>query len=129
VISPVGGDSIGNTYNINADYAAAFISGALKAEKLIIMTDIEGVYTDINNPDTLLSSITVEEIKGYTESKVINGGMIPKMECCIDAIERGTENVHLADGRKKHGLLSSIFNESGTKIITGRGAGKCQEAV
>jgi acetylglutamate kinase len=88
VISPIGYDIEGNSYNINADYAAAAISGALKAEKLLIMTDIAGVYTDINDPSTLLSSITPDEIKEYIDSGVINGGMIPKLECCMDAIDR-----------------------------------------
>lgn len=129
VISPVGSDAEGSAYNINADYAAGFISGALNADKLLIMTDIEGVYMDIKNPDTLLSSITVDEIKEYIGSKIINGGMIPKLECCMDAVLRGTKDVHLVDGRKKHCLISSIFGGCGTKIIKERGADVCQEAM
>jgi len=102
VISPVGSDKEGNSYNINADYAAAAISGVLKAEKLLIMTDIDGVYTDITDPTTLLSSITVEETKEFINKGIIYGGMIPKLECCVAAINKGTKNVHLVDGRKKH---------------------------
>lgn len=129
VISPIGCDLAGNSYNINADYAAAFISGVLKAEKLMIMTDIEGVYTDINDPSTLLSSITIDEIKGFIDTGVVSGGMIPKLECCIDSIEKGTKNVHLVDGRNEHSLLSSITTYSGTKIITRRGVDQCQKII
>jgi len=129
VISPIGTDKEGNSYNINADYAAAYIGGALKAEKLLIMTDIEGVYTDINDPSTLLSSITKEEIKEYINEGIINGGMIPKLECCIAAIDEGTKDVHLVDGRKKHNLLLNVIKENGTKIVTERGIDQCQKIV
>jgi acetylglutamate kinase len=129
VISPIGCDAEGNSYNINADYAASFISGALKAEKLLIMTDIDGVYTDIKDPSTLLPSITIDEIKKYTDEGVITGGMIPKLECCIDALKKGTKSVHLIDGRKEHNLLLNITTSSGTKIITERGDNRCQKIV
>ncbi|MBU3192032.1 acetylglutamate kinase [Clostridium bowmanii] len=129
VISPIGSDAEGNSYNINADYAAAYISGALKAEKLLIMTDIEGVYTDINDSSTLLSSITKDEIKEYINDGVINGGMIPKLECCVAAINNGTKNVHLVDGREKHSLLLNIIKNCGTKIIAAKGVNKCQKIV
>jgi acetylglutamate kinase len=129
VISPIGSDKEGNSYNINADYAAAFISGALKAEKLLIMTDIDGVYTDITDPTTFLPSITVEETKEFIDKGIIYGGMIPKLECCVAAIDKGTKNVHLVDGRRKHSLLTNIIKSTGTKIITTKGANKCQEIV
>jgi acetylglutamate kinase len=129
VISPIGGDEEGNSYNINADYAASFISGVLKAEKLLVMTDIDGVYTDIKDPSTLLPSITIDEIKEYTEAGVITGGMIPKLECCVDALNKGTKSVHLIDGRKEHNLLFNITTNSGTKIITERGQKLCQKIV
>lgn len=121
VISPVGGDAEGNSYNINADYAASFISGALSADKFLVMTDIDGVYIDIKDPSTLLPSITAQEVQELIASGVIFGGMIPKMECCMDALIKGTKGVHLIDGRKKHGLLLNILTESGTKIISERG--------
>ncbi|WP_139906042.1 acetylglutamate kinase [Clostridium thermarum] len=121
VISPVGGDSEGNSYNINADYAASYISGALEADKFLVMTDIDGVYTDINDPSTLLPSITAAEVNHLIDRGVIFGGMIPKMECCMDALHKGTKGVHLIDGRKKHGLLLNILTEGGTKIISGGG--------
>lgn len=129
VISPIGYDFDGNSYNINADYAAAAISGTLAAEKLLIMTDIAGVYMDINDPSTLLSSITPDEIKQYIDSGIIGGGMIPKLECCIDAIDRGTKNVHLVDGRKQHSLIFNISTDCGTKIIMRRSADSCQKAM
>lgn len=117
VISPIGCDAVGNIYNINADYAASAVSSALKAEKLIIMTDIEGVYKDINDKDSLITTITIDEIKEYIADGIIKGGMIPKMECCMDAIEKGTINVHLIDGRREHSLVLDTFAESGTRII------------
>lgn len=127
VISPIGADESGNSYNINADTAAAFVSGALKAEKLLIMTDIDGVYIDIKDPTTLLPSITVSEIKSYTETGIITGGMLPKLECCINALSWGTNSVHLIDGRKEHALLKELLHETGTKIIMEREESLCQE--
>ncbi|WP_127836949.1 acetylglutamate kinase [Clostridium prolinivorans] len=129
VISPVGCDDNGNSYNINADYAASFISGALKAEKLLIMTDIDGVYIDINDPSSILKSITIDEIKEYIDSGIITGGMIPKLECCIDALNKGTNSVQLIDGRKEHNLLLNITTDSGTKIIAKRRDNLCQKIV
>lgn len=120
VVSPIGCDSEGRSYNINADCAAAFISGALQADKLLIMTDIDGVYRDVNDPSTLLPSITIDEIKEYSTSGIIKGGMLPKLECCVDALQRGTKSVHLVDGRKEHSLLLSLQSNSGTKILSER---------
>ncbi|MFL0269071.1 acetylglutamate kinase [Candidatus Clostridium radicumherbarum] len=129
VISPIGCDAEGNSYNINADYAASFISGVLKAEKLLIMTDIDGVYTDIKDPSSILETITIDEIKEFTESGIITGGMIPKLECCVDTLYKGTKGVHLIDGRKAHNLLFNLLTNSGTKIITEREEAKCQKIV
>lgn len=129
VISPVGCDFEGNSYNINADYAASFISGVLKAEKLLVMTDIDGVYKDISDSSSLLPSITVHEVKEYTENGIITGGMIPKLECCVDALNKGTKSVHLIDGRKAHNLLLNIASNGGTKIIAERGDTLCQKIV
>jgi acetylglutamate kinase len=120
VISPIGSDDQGYSYNINADSAAAYISGALKAEKLLIMTDIDGVYIDIKDPSTRLTSITLDEIKKYTDQGVITGGMLPKLDCCISALKSGTNSVHLIDGRIEHSLLSTLLNYNGTKIICER---------
>jgi acetylglutamate kinase len=117
IISPIGTDNQGNSYNINADSAAAFISGALNAEKLLIMTDIDGVYIDIKNPSSLVKSITIDEIKNYTELGIITGGMLPKLDCCICALKSGTNSVHLLDGRVEHSMLTTLLKDNGTKII------------
>ena len=117
VISPVGCDSLGNPYNINADYAAAAVACALEADKLIIMTDIEGVYKDINDKSSLIKRLTSQDINKYIEAGIITGGMIPKMYCCQDALEKGAKAVHLIDGRKEHSLLMDTFTQSGTEIV------------
>lgn len=122
VISPIGADSDGNTYNINGDYVAGVISSELKAEKLILLTDVEGIYKDINDPSSLISTIDSNEIDEYIEEKIIVGGMIPKIECCVKALENGTKKVHLIDGRKEHSLLLEVFTHRGigTMIQGGR---------
>jgi acetylglutamate kinase len=129
VISPIGSDGRGNAYNINADYVAAAIASSLKADKLIMMTDTGGVYKDINDSSSLLSQITVNEIKEYINLGIISGGMIPKMECCMEAFSKGTKNIHLIDGRKEHSLLVDTFTNSGTKIIAKGGFNQCQKVI
>lgn len=128
VVSPVGYDREGNKYNINADYAASFISSSINADKLIILTDVEGVYKDINNKDSLIDYLTLDMIHDYIRDGVINGGMIPKMECCMEAVKNGTRRVHLIDGRKEHCLIDNIFNNNGT-VIEGKGEKQCQKAI
>ena len=113
VISPIGSDLTGNIYNINADYVAVAVSSAIKAEKLILLTDVEGIYKDIHQTSSLISVIAVDEVDGYIEEGVISGGMIPKIQCCVEAIESGTQGVHLIDGRREHSLLLEIFTHSG----------------
>ena len=99
VVSTMASDRQGNTYNINGDTAAAAIAGALGAERLIMMTDIAGILMDKDDPATLLGSVTVSEAKKLYETGVISGGMIPKVDCCIEAIEKGVNNVVIMDGR------------------------------
>ena len=113
VISTLGCDKEGNTYNINGDTAAAFIAGALGAERLIMMTDIAGVLRDKNDPNTLIPELTIGEAIKLFEEKVIAGGMIPKVECCIDAIHRGVERVIIMDGRVPHSILMEILTDEG----------------
>jgi len=113
VIAPVGTDDLGETYNINADYAASAIAGALKAEKLIFLTDVEGVLKDVNNNASLISQININQVDDYIKSDVISGGMIPKVMCCVEGIEKGVKNVHILDGRVEHSLLLEIFTKSG----------------
>ncbi len=120
VISTVGCDKEGNTYNINGDTAAAFIAGALKAERLIMMTDIAGVLMDKNDPKTLIAEITIDEAKGLFNDSVISGGMIPKVQCCIDAISEGVENVIIMDGRVPHSILMELLTDEGAgTMVTG----------
>ena len=121
VISTVGCDNNGNVYNINADTAAAKIAGILGAESLISMTDIEGILRDKNDPSTLISKILVDEAPRLVEEGVISGGMIPKVECCIDAIESGVRKVFIIDGRIPHAILiETLTNEGiGTMFVRG----------
>ena len=113
VISTVGCDKEGNTYNINGDTAAARIAGALNAERLIMMTDIAGILRDKDDPMTLIPEITVSEAAALQEEGVISGGMIPKVECCVEAIRRGVENVIIMDGRIPHSILMEILTDEG----------------
>ena len=113
VISTLGCDSEGNTYNINGDTAAAYIAGALGAERLIMMTDIAGVLRDKNDPSTLIPELSIAEAVELFEENVIAGGMIPKVECCIDAIHRGVERVIIMDGRVPHSILMEILTDEG----------------
>ncbi|MCD8294749.1 MAG: acetylglutamate kinase [Clostridia bacterium] len=114
VISTVGGDDEGNTYNINADTAAATISGALGAESLILMTDIKGLLEDKDNPDSLIKKVNVSDIPAYVKQGIISGGMIPKIECCKEAIRRGVQKVFITDGRVPHSILIEILSSEGS---------------
>ena len=120
VISTVGCDKQGNSYNINGDTAAAYIAGALGAERLIMMTDIEGILRDKDNPDTLIPYITIKEAEKLYEDKVISGGMIPKVKCCVNAIEKGVKNVVIMDGRVPHSILMELLTDEGAgTMVTG----------
>lgn len=113
VISTIGFDQSGNVYNINADTAAARIAGALDAEKFIAMTDIKGVLKDKNDPTTLMQSINVSEIKQLAKMGIIDGGMLPKVACCEEAIRRGVNNVVIIDGRVPHSILIEVLTDEG----------------
>ena len=113
VISTVGCDRSGNAYNINGDTAAAYIAGALGAERLIMMTDIDGILRDRNDPSSLISEMTVEEVAKLTDSGVISGGMIPKVECCLEALREGVKNVVILDGRVPHSILMELLTNEG----------------
>lgn len=113
IICPVGLDDDYNTYNINADDAACAIAREMEAEKLAFLTDIEGVYKDPNDPDTLISELTVDEAQALMDEGYIGGGMLPKLQNCIDAIENGVSRVHILDGRIAHCLLLEIFTNKG----------------
>ena len=113
IVCPIGMDNKYETYNINADDAACAIARAVSAEKLAFLTDIEGVYKDPNDKDTLISELTVSAAKELIGDGYIGGGMLPKLNNCIDAIEHGVSRVHILDGRIAHCLLLEIFTNKG----------------
>lgn len=113
VISPVGIAKDGTSLNLNADTAAGEVASAVGAEKLIILTDVPGVLRDPSDPDSLIQKIRISEIPKLIEDGIISGGMIPKIETCVQAIEDGVKSCHIIDGRKKHSLLLEIFTDEG----------------
>ena len=113
VISTVATDRHGNVYNINGDTAAAYIAGALGAERLLMMTDIAGILRDKDDPTSLIPELSVSEAKKLYEDGVISGGMIPKVDCCIKALEEGVENVTILDGRIPHSILMELLTDEG----------------
>lgn len=113
VIAPVGVDRDGKSYNINADTAASEIASALKAEKLMFLTDVDGIRLNAKDSSTLISSISVSEINELISSGVITGGMIPKVQGCVHAIEQGVKRVHILDGTIPHPILLEIFTDKG----------------
>ena len=120
VISTVGCDKQGNTYNINGDTAAAHIAGALNAERLIMMTDIAGLLRDKDDPTTLIPTVTISEATELQSAGVISGGMIPKIDCCIEAINKGVQNVIIMDGRVPHSILMELLTDEGAgTMVTG----------
>ena len=120
IVFPVGMDDEFNTYNINADEAASAIATALKAEKLAYLSDVEGVRSDPEDPDSVIAELYIDEANELIESGVISGGMLPKIKNCIDAINKGVSRVHIMDGRIPHSLLLEIFTNKGigTAILT-----------
>ena len=113
VISTVASDRVGNVYNINGDTAAARIAGALGAERLIMMTDVAGILRDREDPTSLIPEISVPQAKQLYADGVISGGMIPKVDCCIEAISRGVKNVTIMDGRVPHAILMELLTDEG----------------
>lgn len=113
VIATIGADDLGQTYNINADDAATEIAQELGAEKLIFMTDVPGLLTDVEDPDSLITRVATSQVQEMINTGVISGGMIPKMAGCIRAIERGVGSVHLVDGRLPHVLLLELLTTAG----------------
>ena len=121
VISTIAADPQGNTYNINGDTAAAYIAGALGAERLIMMTDIAGVMMDKDDPDSLIPHITVSEAEKLKEQGIISGGMIPKVDCCIEALNAGVNNVIIMDGRIPHSILMELLTDEGAGTMVMKG--------
>ena len=114
VVSTVAAGNDGEKcYNINADTAAAEVAAALKAEKLIILTDVLGLMRDVNDPDSLISKCRVDEVPGLVEEGIIKGGMIPKIQCCVDAVRQGVGRSHILDGRIAHSVLIELLTDAG----------------
>ena len=120
VVAPNGVDENGETYNINADSMAGEIAAALKAEKLVLLTDVIGILRDKEDESSLISTLHISEIDDLVESKVIGSGMLPKVEACMTALNGGVTKTHIIDGRKPHSLLLEIFTKEGigTEIVT-----------
>ena len=113
VVSTIGCDSEGNTYNINGDTAAAYIAGALEAKRLLMLTDIAGVMMDKDDPNSLIRELSVIQAKELFDKGVISGGMIPKVECCITALKRGVRKAIIMDGRVPHSILMELLTDEG----------------
>lgn len=113
VIAPIGKDEQGQSYNINADYMAVAIAGSLQAEKLVFLTDVPGVLKDVNDSDSIISFMNATDVSGLIEDGTISGGMIPKVECCMEAVKQGVNNVHILDGRIEHCLILELFTTKG----------------
>lgn len=114
VVSTVGYDDEGNSYNVNADTAAAALAGALNAESLILMTDIRGLLENKDDPDSLIKKVYVSDIPALVKQGIISGGMIPKIECCKDAIRHGVKRVFITDGRVSHSILVELLSDEGS---------------
>ena len=117
VISSIGVDKNGQTYNINADYVAGAIAGKLQADRLVFLTDVDGILLDYNNKQTLIDEIDVEKVNDLIERRIISGGMLPKVTTCLDAIENGVENVVILNGKLEHSLLLELFTEEGAGTL------------
>ncbi|MBR6801860.1 MAG: acetylglutamate kinase [Eubacteriaceae bacterium] len=122
VISTIACDRDGNSYNINGDTAAAHIAGALNAERLIMMTDVAGILTDKDDPSTLLPEVTTDDIEKLKMDGIVQGGMIPKVDCCVEAIRKGVEKVVIMDGRVPHSILMELltYEGAGTMVTGGK---------
>ncbi|MDN5353051.1 MAG: acetylglutamate kinase [Clostridiales bacterium] len=117
VISPIGVDEQGARYNINADEVAGALAAALGAKKLVLMTDVSGVLRDASDPNTRISEIKIDEVDHYIKQGIVTGGMIPKVGCCVSAIEKGVQRCHIIDGKKSHAILLEIFTDDGVGTL------------
>lgn len=113
VVAPVGVGQEGESYNVNADSAAGALAEALRADKLIILTDIEGILKDQNDKSTLISTVSMAQVPDFISSGIIDGGMIPKVECCVSALRGGVSSTHILDGRVPHSVLLEVFTDKG----------------
>ncbi|HEX4044599.1 MAG TPA: acetylglutamate kinase [Gammaproteobacteria bacterium] len=117
VIAPIGVDEGGQAYNINADIAAGAIAGALQAKKLVVLSDVNGVYLDLHDPSTQISTVNCETVRTWLQEKRIVGGMIPKLQACLTALEQGVTNAHILDGKMPHSVLLEVFTDHGVGTL------------
>lgn len=113
IIATIGADEHGQVYNINADTAAASIAGALNAENIIMMTDVRGLMREVGDPETLIPFVQVSEVPALVRQGIISGGMIPKVQCCVEAVRRGVKRAVMIDGRIPHAILLEMFSDEG----------------
>jgi acetylglutamate kinase len=113
VVAPVAVGAEGQSYNINADYAAGRLAAALGADKLIILTDVEGILAERGDPESIISVLRLNEVSSLIDQGKIDGGMIPKVECCMDALAGGVNTTHILDGRVPHSILLELFTDQG----------------
>lgn len=113
VISSIGADETGQAYNINADTVAAAVAGALEAEKVIYLTDVAGLMTDLDDPASLVAGISTSDLEAMMLDGAVSGGMLPKAQACIDAVRAGARSAHMLDGRIEHVLLLELFTDTG----------------
>ncbi len=121
VISPIAGGEDSENYNVNADTAAGMIAGALQADKFLLLTDIKGVLKDVANPESLISVISQSEVPSMMDNGILQGGMIPKVECAVNALEQGVGTVHIIDGRQPHAILLELFTDGGIGTMINKG--------
>lgn len=119
VVLPMGIGNDNKVYNVNADEAAASIAASLKAEKMVLLTNVKGIMRNSEDPSSFISTLTIEEVRGLMQDKVIQQGMIPKVNACVKALENGVKKTHIIDARIPHGLLLEVFTDKGvgTEII------------
>lgn len=113
VLSSVAVDENMNTYNVNADHAASKVAATMKAEKFILITDTPGILEDVNDPSTLISKINIDDLPLLKKKKIISGGMIPKVDGCVEAVRQGVNSAHIVDGTKEHSILVELFSKEG----------------
>ncbi|ADI02918.1 acetylglutamate kinase [Syntrophothermus lipocalidus] len=121
VISPVGIGDHGESYNINADHVAGAVASALKADKLVLLTDVPGILADKKDPTSRISRLRISEVDEYIDCGIIEGGMIPKVECCVDALKGGVGRTHIIDGRVPHAILLEVFTDEGIGSMVVKG--------
>ena len=122
MVSTVGSDAEGQAYNINADAVAGAVAAAVDAQKLIYLTDVPGVLADVDDPASLISATTVDDLGAMIADGRLGGGMIPKVGACIEAVEAGVPSVHILDGRRPHALLLELFTDAGVGTMISGGA-------